>query len=400
MPVAGVVGDEFTSEAADGSAETESDATGVGNDFTSAEGGGGSATTTPEATGVGEELVAGAAGGGTSEPLAHNAPVTDGVNNCPYETGERAETHTTIGPVDPRIEFGKPVDSGQVVQEILFFNFGSGEATMKSADHLGSVIPIIDAFELDSAEPSHRIRRFEGFSDCVDTPDTNLGLRHERAEKAREQFKRNGALEENLGDALAGRFRTEPRDNQTREGRSRNRSVLIIVERLRRPTEEPTPPRTDCPFDDPCECPSDEWELFGISSTQAVVGVGIVTFEFILRNVKQDCCCGYNFEGLGGGFSAGVNISLSPTPASFHTAPHITLSFFQFAKAHIVDTGVTVGPAGTDKCVLVFDNLHTKEGEIDIGGISASRGPTKIPVSGFRADGSFGDTTNRKSPCA
>jgi peptidoglycan hydrolase-like protein with peptidoglycan-binding domain len=174
----------------------------------------------------------GGGGGGVAgegPPLLSGTAPAESVNDCVYEPKERDDSHTERGPVEPRIEPPiTPVDTGEVVQTFLFSNFGSGDTNLKFTDHLASIRPIIDAFHLDSATPSHKVLRFEGYSDCVDSFKLNVALRRGRASATKEEFRKIGGLPDNLGDAVAGPFHTEPDPRGTLEepvGQDRHRTA-------------------------------------------------------------------------------------------------------------------------------------------------------------------------------
>jgi len=313
-------------------------------------------------------------------------PVVD----CVYEAGEREESRLSMGPVEPSIVFGRSIDNGHIVQVITFSNFESARSDLKGAEHLGSLRPIIQAFKLDSLQPSHRVRLFAGYTDCVDNFGRNVSIRRSRALNTKLMFLDNGARSQNLGDAVAAPFGTEPSTNSTRAGRARNRSVRVIIERVGTRREEDTPAPSGCPHNDVCDCPSDLWELTGIAGGAFVIGVGVVVQHFVLFNVQQKRCYSFNFQGIGGGFGTGVSVSdfIFSKPTRFRTAPSVSIANFRNAAATIVNGGVSFGVA-VDIAKLTFKNIRTDPRQIDIGGASVAGVEPKIGGGAYRADGAF-----------
>jgi len=333
-----------------------------------------------EATGPGAEFFAvDSPGGGPASqapaPGASAAPGPDG--GCHYFPGEKERTKTEgVGAfgltVPPPDIFGQ---STTLVEDTFgIFGFTQGDDRLKEL-HEEFLQDEVGKLGLDTEDPTHRVVKVEGFSDCVDSFSKNIGIRLRRAQKTRQALLDFGALESNISSiavaSAEGASLTE--SQKTEQDRANNRAAVCHVELVGRPRPE----RSTLPdvFDPSCDKPSDRWAVG--SRTQVAAGTligpmpaGGSVFTFKVTNLQTGCEHFAVF--LGGGFSTpGVSLSVStPAPPETHGTGEFGDVFARelsgFGFVHFVSAGVE--PAG-----LQIGALHMMSGafegqEIDIGG--------------------------------
>ena len=214
--------------------------------------------------------------------------------------------------------------------ELTLTGFTQGSAELKGR-HLTFLRERVPELGLDAPTPRYRVDRIEGFSDCVDSFATNVGIRRARASEARVGLLVSGALEGNVGPAVASQAAAREPDQSTPAGRAANRAAVVHLELVAAPKPEPKPEIPD-QTQPTCEMPSDDWSFSTIAMASGGLGFGgaVLTMAFI--NNRTSCFHTAVFVGVG--FAGpGVGISMS-TPSSSDLPPLVEESFsFQLSGA-------------------------------------------------------------------
>jgi len=376
--------------------ESSSGATGPGADFTSGQsepaapedvGVEEPVESPPEATGPGAEFFAvgsppGASPGQQPGLGANAAPGPDA--GCRYAPGEKARTKTEgVG------AFGLTVPAPDIFGESTtlidntfgVFGFTQGDDRLKEL-HESFLLEQVGKLGLDTEEPTHRVVKTEGFSDCVDSFSKNVGIRLRRAQRTRDALLDFGALESNVSSiAVASDEGASLTDSQeTEEDRANNRAAVCHVELAARPgLERTTPPEV---FDPSCDKPSDRWTVearFQLAGGTFIgpIPTGGSIFTFTVTNRQSSCEHFAMF--LGGGLSTpGVSLSLStPTPPeTLGTGEHgdvFARELSGFGELHF--GSASIGPFGEQLGKIKMASGALEGQEINVGGFQFQVAP-------------------------
>jgi outer membrane protein OmpA-like peptidoglycan-associated protein len=280
-----------------------------------------------------------------------------------YEPGEREASFTSPGGVEK-------TSSG-----LVLFNFGVNKTFIKP-EHQQALIDLIKTLHLDDPNAEKTIIKVSGFTDGVDTEPKNSPLRANRADAVQIFLQGKGATEENVGTIVntpAGNFLAP---NTTREGRARNRAVVIELGSMHiDPVPDPVKPT-------PKSTKSKKWALQGnLSLTPPLKpGVVVTTVNFILTDRENNKKFLLQFGGFGGGFGVGflANVAI-PSPTNFETAVPVDVDEFNGGGAiRQANVGLVIGFSFADA------TLHPKTDppQIDIGGLQFSFGVDASVVGG------------------
>jgi hypothetical protein len=203
------------------------------------------------------------------------------------------------------------------------FTQGSSELKDRHLTFLGARIPELG---LDAPTPRYRVDRIEGFSDCVDSFATNVGIRRARASAARVGLLASGALEDNVGPAVASRSSAREPDQSTPAGRAANRAAVVHLELVSAQKPEPKPEFPD-QTQPTCELPSDDWSFSTVAMASGGVGFGGAVLSLVFINNRTACFHPAVFVGAGfAGPGAGVSMS-SPSSSDLPTLLEESFSF-------------------------------------------------------------------------
>ena len=270
-----------------------------------------------------------------------------------YEPGEREASFSSPGGVE------------KTASGFLLFNFGVNKTFIKP-EHQKVLADLVTRLRLDDPSAETTIIKVSGFTDGVDVEPKNSPLRADRADAVQLFLTTRGALEENVGAAISTPAGTFLAPNTTRDGRSRNRAVLIELGTL---LIDPVPDPVQ-----PVEAKSDRWALQSNLSLSAPAkpGVSVSSLNFILHDLKNNKKFLLQFSGFGAGLGVGFPASVAfPSPTEFKTTVPRDASEFNGGGA------IRSGSAGL---VIGFSigeaQLHvsTVPPQIDIGGFQFSFG--------------------------
>jgi outer membrane protein OmpA-like peptidoglycan-associated protein len=205
-----------------------------------------------------------------------------------YEPGEKAASAKSPGKVE------------RTSEGIVLFGFPVNKQFTKP-EHRARLRQIVTDFDLANPNTVTPIRKIIGFTDDIRRSGGNVALREDRAEAVRSVLSSTGGEESVLGDdvgAPAGQFIAT---NDTREGRERNRAVIITFD-----TKMPEPPEAGSV---PVFKPHTKWAIAEIGSFQPPVKQGISVNITLLR-VREDVVDGQRFvlAFAGGGPGLGLDV--------------------------------------------------------------------------------------------
>jgi hypothetical protein len=241
---------------------------------------------------------------------------------------------------------------------------------------------VVARFRLGTPEPTHRIVRVEGMSDCVDDFGTNVGIRLARGQAGREAIRMAGPEpipDEHLGPGIAGaegdKLTGAEFGEGSEEGRRQNRAAVFHFEMIgERPEEEFPVPDTD-PFEqEGCDAPSQSWQVEPLASASAHVPppffVGGDALVITFTNTKTGCIHFALFTGLGTGIGAGVGIDIPGTPDVMDTTPPFGSVFADqlSGTANLVAGTIGVG-LSIEKGRLEMESGALAGQKIDLGGM-------------------------------
>ena len=197
-----------------------------------------------------------------------------------------------LGLPDPPPRFTPPLDGTFVLS-----GFEQGSTNLKDT-HFAFIEKLVTELALNTDHPRYTVTRIEGFTDCVDSFSTNVGIRLARAQHTRAALINAGAREEYIGPAVASTAESLSAETGP-TGRAANRAALGVLSLV-------PVPRTEPPVDIPpyvvpsCEEPSDTW-FFG---TQWMVsggeGVGGAYIHVFLWNNRTGCRHDGHIAAVGG----------------------------------------------------------------------------------------------------
>jgi outer membrane protein OmpA-like peptidoglycan-associated protein len=285
-------------------------------------------------------------------------PSPFGSAGCSYRPGEREASAASGGRVD-----NLPTNS-DISQDALIWDFQPGRSAVRP-NHAAMLKELIPLLRLDSNQPLAKVTLISGFADCVDSDEVNLGLRKGRAFETFEFLLENGAKPENVGAFEAGPAGEAMGDNSTQEGRARNRSALVRIERQPVPdTDQPVPSRPRCT----------KGQVFDVFATGSLtVGEFVCAGSMSLEIHNLDCKIGqrFTFRGVGPCLSTAVGIGGSAGPERMSTATPVGFrDFVGLANWFTGQLQVGVGPSidvinGNNLHVLFFGllNFPSKPGD-------------------------------------
>jgi outer membrane protein OmpA-like peptidoglycan-associated protein len=266
-----------------------------------------------------------------------------GSAGCSYKPGEREAAAASGGRVD-----NLPTNS-DISQDALIWDFEPGRSTVRP-NHAAMLKELIPLLRLDSSQPLAKVTLISGFADCVDSDEVNLGIRKGRAFETFEFLLEKGAKPENVGAFGPGTAGEAVGDNSTQEGRARNRSALIRIERQPVPdTDQPVPSRPRC-------TKGQVFEVFANGSL--TVGEFVCVGSLSLEIHNLDCKIGqrFTFRGVGPCLSTAVGIggSAGPEPMSTDTL----VGFRDFVGLANWFTGQLQLGVGPSVDIINGNNLH------------------------------------------
>lgn len=267
------------------------------------------------------------AGGGAQPPEGPLAAVgPSGLNDsCSYRPGEKERTKADgsgfFSKADERDpQFNLPIE--EPGNEFGIVGFTEGSADIKPG-HRDFLARMVEFFELAGNNPKRRVRLIEGFSDCVDSFSTNVGIRRRRALATKLALLDLKVLTGNLGDAVAApgvrdqaQFSKDPEVAEA--GRRENRAAIAHTEFIGIPREDPSPTFPDS--DTSCDRINDQFDIHPASLlgfNQIVLGFpgpfGAGVAGAAVVNQKTQCIHPASF--FGAGFMGSVVIvNFKPAP--------------------------------------------------------------------------------------
>lgn len=313
-------------------------------------------------------LLSAAGGAGPGARAIAQPPPGTVSGTCSYAPGEKKRSADDRG-------------GGSILPDgTAFFidGFTQGSSKLKRA-HILFLVDMIEQFELRSANSTRRVLRIEGLSDCVDSFAKNVKLRLGRATETGKVLIANGALEDNIGPAVAGDEGAKVGgDLLTEGGRALNRAAVCRLELRQQPKPEPEeePPES---FDPSCDKLGTKWTIETITQTAVTVGLGFQLFTFIVTNLATGCKHGAEFVGPAIGFSVGLSLSLPSQPdtvttSAVHAAELDGVGLLGFVSAAGPGLGEQIG-----RILMVSGPLAGQS--IDVGGLQFTE-PSKGGVLG------------------
>ena len=240
---------------------------------------------------------------------------------CQYEEGEVAASKTSPGKQETIPSSGHPPLLKQ-----LFWDYGVGKHDLKPGHNMMTKY-YVGALGLNQTDPSWKVVEIVGYTDCADTETTNLPIRRNRAKTMLDNLDHLGALRANLPFSPTVGYKVGPWGNQTsRNGRARNRSVLVIFKWQKSPVVKPKPKPKPKSHQYSCgigtDMPSKRWALsFNGYIAGPTVNKSDVLMWFDLKNLTSNCVYDAEFLGKqkGVGLAIGSSGSYRPTYVNFRT---------------------------------------------------------------------------------
>lgn len=249
--------------------------------------------------------------GGNAATSALMAPqVQRATTATRYEPGEKAASVSTPGKVERRPD------------GILLYGFPVNKQFIKP-EHRATLQQLIVDFGLGDGATVTPVKLIAGFTDDVRRSTGNAALRADRAAAVSIMLAGFGAAEEALGQDAGAPLGQSLADNTTREGRERNRAVMITfdatVPDLKEPDKVPTPgpPKNK------------QWSIrTALQGTTPKPGAGVQDVVFILHDKTVGQKKAMNYAGVGLGASFGLPVGFGISEAAFETGPAVTFKDF------------------------------------------------------------------------
>ncbi|MDQ2736710.1 MAG: OmpA family protein [Pseudomonadota bacterium] len=278
-----------------------------------------------------------------------------------YEPGERQASSSSPGGVE------------KTAGGFLLFNFGVNKTFIKP-EHQKVLVDLIARLHLDDPNTETSVIKVSGFTDGVDVEPKNSPLRADRADAVQIFLLGKGADEANVGTAISTPAGTFLAPNTTREGRSRNRAVLVELGSVHvDPIPDPVKPKST---------KTTKWALQSnlAASPPVKPGVSITTANFILHDRENKKKFLLEFTGFGGGFGVGFFASVSlPSPTEFETTvPRDVDEFNGGGAIRSASVGLGLGFSIGEAQL----HVSTVPPQIDIGGFQFSFGADASFVGG------------------
>ncbi len=241
-----------------------------------------------------------------------------------------ADAKAEYEPGEVQSSFSSPGLIERTASRVVLYNFGVGKSFVKP-EHQRFLNDFIKELKLGDAKPAGSITFLSGYSDAVDIEAKNGNLRTARAEVVQTfliTHATQDAPESNFGSISstpAGVFLAK---NSTREGRARNRAVIIdfahtLPEPPVRPPAQPPGPSTK----------SKHWSLQSKDSAGGGDVAAAGTMTFVLADLDKKKTHLLLFVGAGASFSpvpfSGSKGISGATP--FETVDEVDVSAFNGA---------------------------------------------------------------------
>lgn len=206
-----------------------------------------------------------------------------------YELGEKEESRTSAGGVE------------ETKDGTLLFNFAVNDNVIKP-EHETHLRKLVKDLRWDSKDSLFPIKEIIGFTDAVYRKGGNTELRADRADSVQAFLEMVGTIRANSGIFTAAPPERFVATNETREGRARNRAVVITTDAFLPP--EPPPPKPT-----PEVKPHTKWLIGEVGSVQPPIKEG-VSVNVILVRVREDTLGGRRFgvAFVGGGPGVGIDL--------------------------------------------------------------------------------------------
>jgi hypothetical protein len=196
--------------------------------------------------------------------------------------------------------------------------FTVAKADLKPS-HLAFLPTLVDKLKLNTDPPLYKVLRIEGFTDCAGGFTKNVGIRMARAQATRAGLIDAGALEANVGPAVASTEAAWISDQSGREGRAANRAAMGVLDlvQVSPPTPKPDMPDHSQPT---CQEPSDDWSYTTVGMGGAALEIfGAQGLLISFRNNRTGCshwglftAFGFENEGLGASMSIQTTNPVGP----------------------------------------------------------------------------------------
>jgi outer membrane protein OmpA-like peptidoglycan-associated protein len=203
-------------------------------------------------------------------------------------------------------------DPGQVEEHagfIILSHFSVNSSSLKK-EHREFLDKLLKSTKLDQPTSLFPIREITGFTDAVNRARGNEELREWRAESVHDDLEFIGVHPSNNGVPAAARADKFLSDNETREGRARNRAVVLRYDAFLPP--DPPPPKPK-----PRAEPHTNWAMgfIGNLAPPAEPGISLTIALFRVREVPR----GEKFmvAMIGGGPGLSVDLSVLLKDATF-----------------------------------------------------------------------------------
>ena len=319
-----------------------------------------------------------------ADPIPYEGPPV-----CNYETGEVQESKNNRGKSE------NINTNDRRLLKWLFWNYEVGKYDLKNM-HRKMATYFVTNLNLNQKNSQWKVIEINGYTDCSGIEATNRPLRRLRAEEMLNIFHLFGALKNNIPSTVSSGYSVGPwGSSKTKEGRARNRSVLVTFEQKisKDPEIEPNPPKRppSNPHSSTPSCGlytdiySEYWTLKTIAGRVSSVGRGSVEMIFILKNRRSGCFYDAKFQGtVTEGSAIGGDLSILPIPEIFEVTPAKLPAHMSGSPAKLRSQG---GSASFIGCSLAC--LWPANGNRDwvfVGGVSLSVG---APLNIFFAEGNF-----------
>jgi outer membrane protein OmpA-like peptidoglycan-associated protein len=206
-----------------------------------------------------------------------------------YEAGEKAASQISPG----RVEDTK--------DGTLLFDFAVNSNGIKQ-EHEAKLRQMFKDLRWDSKESLFPIKEIIGFTDAVHRQGGNVALREDRADTVQAFLQIIGTIKANQGVVRAAPEDRFVATNETRDGRARNRSVLIVTDAFLPPEPPPPTPKPETKA-------HTKWQIGEVASIQPPIKEGI-SVNVLLVRVREDVAGGRKFALAFAGVGPGLGIDL------------------------------------------------------------------------------------------
>ncbi|MUL34944.1 eCIS core domain-containing protein [Gloeocapsopsis dulcis] len=261
-----------------------------------------------------------------------------------YELGEKEASLSSPGEVDSG---PKPI---LIPDRVILFDFGVKQSELKPT-HRDYLQSLVANAQMNQANSRGYVRIVLGYTDVIDREELNVQLRRMRAEAVIQFLLQQGVPASNIKIVRGAPIKEFLADNNSREGRSRNRAVVVELD----VTPNPQPPEPQPP-EPQGECnsltPSTLWSITSVAALSYGAGGSITGIAFLLKDRLPNGCEHHmsfiGIIGFGGGLkikgkSAPFTLS-KPSSTDFKTQVPVRFNEFNcFGRVWMLDLGYGIG---------------------------------------------------------